>query len=159
MIRAFTPAILVGLISAFGHAQGSPATVNAASASDQTQVVEAMKTMYIAATQDDLAKFHTVAAPTFYAFDGGEPFSGDALMALIKKLHGAGKVFVWMVTDPEVHVDGETAWITFTNRGSVQDSTGTRSRTWLESAVLRKENGAWRILFFHSTPSPQNQTK
>ena len=37
----------------------------------QLQVVETMRTMYAAAATDDLAKFHTVAAPDFYAFDGG----------------------------------------------------------------------------------------
>ena len=33
------------------------------SAIDQAQVVEAMRTMYVAATKDDLALFHAVATP------------------------------------------------------------------------------------------------
>ena len=126
----------------------------AAPATDQDKVIEAMRTMYVAATNDDIAKFNSVAAPDFYAFDNGKRFTGDALMELIKSAHAAGKVYVWEVTEPEVHIDGDTAWITYTNRGSVRDQSGTKNLAWLESAVLRRENGGWRIHFFHSTRVP-----
>jgi hypothetical protein len=55
------------------------------------------------------------------------------------------------LTDPEVRVEGNTAWVTYVNRGSVQDAAGVTERSWLESAVLGKEEGVWRIHFFHST--------
>jgi Domain of unknown function (DUF4440) len=126
----------------------------AAPTADEARVVEAMRVMYVAATNDDLAKFHSVAAADFYAFDGGKTFSGDALMELIKSAHAAGKVYVWEVTQPQVHIDGSTAWITYINNGSLQDQNGTKKLTWLESAVLRKQQGAWRIHFFHSTRVP-----
>lgn len=119
--------------------------------SDETKVVDAMRSMYVAATNDDLARFHTVAAADFYSFDNGKRFTGDALMELIKKAHAAGKVYVWEVTEPEVHIDGATAWITYVNKGSLQDPSGTKNLSWLESAVLRKEKGIWQIHFFHST--------
>lgn len=124
------------------------------SAGDQAKVIEATRTMYVAAVHDDLAKFHTVAAPDFYAFDAGKRFTGDALMGRIKDLHAAGKVFVWEVTAPVVQIDGEMALITYVNKGSIQDQSGTRNVSWLESAVLRKDHGSWRIHFFHSTLVP-----
>ena len=123
-------------------------------ASDPEQVVDAMRTMYVAATEDDLALFHSVAAPGFYSYDLGRRFTGDELMALIKSRHEAGVVYVWRVTEPEVQIDGNTAWITYVNRGSITDSAGAKDVTWLESAVLRKESGTWRIQFFHSTRVP-----
>lgn len=121
---------------------------------DEAQIVDAMKTMYAAATNDNLAQFNTVAAADFYAFDGGKRFSGDSLMELIKSLHAAGNTYVWTVTEPEVHVAGDIAWITYVNRGSVQDKSSKKNLTWLESAVLRKDAGTWRIHFFHSTRAP-----
>jgi ketosteroid isomerase-like protein len=121
---------------------------------DYALVVDALNTMYAAATTDDLARFRTVAASDFYAFDGGKRFTGDSLMELIKGLHAAGKVYVWRVTEPEVHIDGDIAWVTFVNRGSIQDASGTKDVTWLESAVLEKEAVGWRIKFFHSTRVP-----
>jgi hypothetical protein len=124
-------------------------------ATDTAQVVEAIRSMYVAATNDDLTKFHTVIASGFYAFDNGKRFDGDALMDLIKTAHAAGKIYVWRVTEPEVRIDGGMAWITYLNQGSVQDGSSTKHLSWLESAVLRKENGQWRIQFFHSTRIPQ----
>jgi ketosteroid isomerase-like protein len=122
--------------------------------SDEDQVVEALRTLYVAATNDDLALFHTVAAPDFYAFDVGKRFEGDALMELIKDLHAAGSVYVWQVTEPEVRVHADTALITYVNRGSVPDASGRKDMAWLESAFLRKDEGRWRIHFLHSTRVP-----
>jgi ketosteroid isomerase-like protein len=122
--------------------------------SEQAQVIEVMRAFYVAATNDDLAKFHTVVTDDFYSYDGGKRFSGDELMELIKAAHAAGKVYVWNVTKPEVHVHGDAAWITYVNEGSVTDTSGTKNVTWLESAFLRREKGSWRIAFFHSTRVP-----
>lgn len=121
---------------------------------DEAKIVDVMRTMYVAATNDDLDLFRTVAAPDFYSFDAGKRFTGDELMALIKNAHAAGKVYVWQVTEPEVHVDGNVAWITYVNRGSIRDASGTKNLSWLESAVLRREKSNWRIHFFHSTRVP-----
>ncbi len=121
---------------------------------DDDAVVAAIRTMYAAAATDDLAKFHSVAAIDFHSFDGGQRFTGDALMEFIRSRHAQGVVYVWTVTEPVVHVAGDTAWITYVNRGSVTDASGMKNVTWLESAVLSKQEGRWRIRFFHSTRVP-----
>jgi len=121
---------------------------------DEAKIVLAVETMYVAAASDDLAKFHSVAASDFYAFDNGKRFVGDELMQLIKNAHAAGAVYEWHVTAPQVHVNGSTAWITYVNQGSLQNASGKKDLTWLESAVLQKEKGAWRIRFLHSTRAP-----
>ena len=126
----------------------------ASSPADEAQVVAALRAMYTAATADDLDRFHAVAAADFYAYDNGKRFDGDALMALIKTLHTQGNVFVWQVNDPEVHIDCDMAWITYVNRGSLRTATQHQPLTWLESAVLQRQSGVWRIQFFHSTRVP-----
>jgi ketosteroid isomerase-like protein len=55
------------------------------------------------------------------------------------------------VTQPEVHVVGNVAWITYVNKGSVKNAAGTQQVTWLESMVLEKPDGKWKIHFVHST--------
>jgi hypothetical protein len=122
---------------------------------DRTQIVQTMRTMYAAATIDDLAKFHTVAASDFYAFDNGKRYDGDALMITLRELHEKGMVFVWTVTDPHVETSCNLAWITYTNRGSLHNASGAQDLSWLESAMLQKQEGTWRIRFFHSTRVPQ----
>ena len=123
-------------------------------ASDQIQVTEAVRSMYAALTADDIARFRAVTTPDFYAFDAGKRFTGDGLMDLVKTAHAAGKVYVWTVNEPDVHIDRDIAWITYVNRGSIKDASGIKEVTWLESAVLQKEKGVWRIRFFHSTRAP-----
>ena len=123
-------------------------------ASDEVQVTETMVAMYAALTNDDLEKFRAVVTPDYYAFDGGRRFTADELMALIKRVHATGNVYVWRVTEPEVHVHGDLAWIAYVNRGSVQDAKGRKDASWLESAVLQETGGAWKIRFFHATRVP-----
>ncbi len=144
-------AFLSGLLATAPFAQSPSSGTQAAPDTDRAQIVEALRTVFVAATHDDLALFHRVTAPTFYAFDGGKRFEGDGLMDLIRQLHAAGSVYVWSVNDPEVHLEGATAWVTYTNRGSLQNAAGRTELTWLESAVLHKDGGTWRIQFLHST--------
>jgi len=121
---------------------------------DQTQIVNTVSTIFTAARMDDVAKFDSVIASDFYIYDGGVRFNGDAVMALIKALHAAGKRYEWNVTEPDVHISGNTAWIAYVNKGSITDASGTVSQKWLESAFLQKQSGIWKIVFMHSTRVP-----
>jgi ketosteroid isomerase-like protein len=143
-----TASLLTSTIRAAAADQLSPTA-------DQTQVTEAIRSFFAAASADDLEKLHAVTTPDFYAFDAGGRFTGGALMDLITAAHAAGKIYLWTVNEPEVHISGDTAWITYVNHGSIKDASGTKDVTWLESAVLEKEKGVWRIHFFHSTRAPE----
>jgi hypothetical protein len=122
--------------------------------SDQKQVVDTVSTIFTAARADDVAKFDSVIAPGFYIFDVGARFHGDTIMALIKAQHAAGKRYEWNVTEPDVHINGNTAWIAYVNKGSISDASGTVNQNWLESAFLEKQAGVWKIVFMHSTRVP-----
>src|SRR5580704_6713924 len=122
-----------------------------AASPEEAKVIETVKAVFAAAAADDLGKFHAVTTKDFYAYDNGMRFDGDALMQAIQKQHAAGYVYEWNVTQPEVHVAGNVAWITYVNKGSVKNAAGTQQVTWLESMVLEKKSGKWRIHFVHST--------
>ena len=135
------------------HAPSS-VTSATAQADDADKVTEAVRKMFEAFVNDDIDLFRSVTTPDFYSYDAAMEFDGDELMKVIKQAHAAGKVYVWEITEPNVRVVGDTAWIWYVNRGSVTDADGKTERTWLESAILRKEDGIWRIQFLHSTPVP-----
>jgi ketosteroid isomerase-like protein len=122
---------------------------------EQTQIVETMNTMFAALQTEDAAKMNSIIAPDFYVFDGGTRFNGEAMMGLIKSLHAAGKRYEWSVTDPDVHISGDTAWITYVNKGSITDASGRVNQQWLESAILEKQTGVWKIVFAQSTRVPK----
>jgi ketosteroid isomerase-like protein len=146
--KMFTAWMLAITLCAMGSAQASPTPA------DEEAVAQTLRQMYVALTHDDAAKLRAVTTADFYTFDGGQKMNGDEFIALIKGLHAGGKVFVWTVTEPKVRIEGAVAWITYLNRGSVQDAAGKKDVSWLESAVLLKEAGSWRIQFFHSTRVP-----
>jgi ketosteroid isomerase-like protein len=131
--------------------------------SDQKQVVDTVSTIFNAANTEDIAKLDSVIAPDFYIFANGTRFNGDALMGAIKALHAAGKRYDEHVTEPDIHISGNTAWITYVNKGSITDASGTVNQNWLESAFLQKQAGTWKIVFMHSTRVPmatqENQRK
>ena len=128
--------------------------------SEQKQVVDTVSAIFIAARADDVAKFNSVIASNFYIFDGGARFNAETIMAFIKAQHVAGKRYEWNVTDPDVHISGNTAWVAYVNQGSITDASGTTNQNWLESAFLDKQAGTWKIVFMHSTrvstPPPGN---
>jgi hypothetical protein len=114
-------------------------------------VVDAINQLFEAASHDEEGLFKEVLAPNFYAFDNGKRFDGMELPQMIKGAHAAGKKYVWSVTNPEVHIACDWAWITYTNRGSAGDASGTQPMSWLESAVLHYQGQRWRVQFLHST--------
>ena len=120
----------------------------------EQQIIDTVSTIFTAASTDDVAKFDSVISADFYIFDGGVRFNGDGIMAFIKAQHAAGKRYKWNVTEPDVHIRGDTAWIAYVNKGSIGDASGTTKQNWLESAFLEKQGGDWKIVFVHSTRVP-----
>jgi ketosteroid isomerase-like protein len=123
----------------------------------EQEVINTVSTVFTAAATDDTSKFNSVIAPGFYIFDGGLRFNGDTIMAFIKAQHASGKHYEWNVTEPDVHISGDTAWIAYVNKGSITDASGTTQLKWLESAFLQKQAGSWKIVFMHSTRVPPKQ--
>ncbi len=148
-----TALLLTSAIASDAAEQADPAIA------DKAQVTETVRSMFAALAANDATKFRAVTTPDFYAFDVGKRFTGDALLELVKTAHAAGKVYVWTVNDADVHISGDIAWIAYINRGSIKDASGTENVIWLESAVLQKEKGAWRIRFLHSTRAAKEAGK
>jgi len=142
-IALFAPLVTLSSVSV--------ASAKACAPEHQEAVVDAINQFFEAASHDDDNLFKEVLAPNFYAFDNGKRFDGMQLPQWIKAAHGAGKTYVWSVNDPEVHFACDWAWVTYTNRGSAGDASGTQPISWLESAVLHYQGQRWHIQFLHST--------
>jgi ketosteroid isomerase-like protein len=121
---------------------------------EQTQILETVNTLFTALQSEDAAKLNSITTPDFYVFEGGARCNGESMMGLIKSLHAAGKRYEWSVTEPDVHISGDTAWIAYVNEGSITDTSGRANQQWLESAFLEKQAGIWKVVFVHSTRVP-----
>jgi ketosteroid isomerase-like protein len=122
--------------------------------SDEKQIVRAVNTVFVAVRAGDSQELDSVVTPGFYIFDGGVRLNAHSLMTVIKAQYAAGKRYEWNVTDPDLHVSGNTAWIAYINKGSIGDAAGSANQQWLESAFLEKQAGMWKIVFMHSTRVP-----
>lgn len=120
---------------------------------DEAAAVQTIQSMFNAATTDDVKKFDSLVEPGFYMYDNGQRFEGDAIMKLIAAAHAKGAKYVWNVTQPDVHVHCDDAWIAYVNDGSAQKDADTPAMPmkWLESAVLHRDGGTWKVVFMHST--------
>lgn len=154
MTRSHARRAVFGLAAAALLAMPLAASGAPAPDADVAEIRTTIATLFDALKRDDVLTFRSAVAPGFYSFDGGARFAGDELMRHIIGLHADGWVFEWNLGEPEIAVHGDTAWATWLNQGFVQDPPGNRkSVAWLESAVLSKDAGRWRILFFHSSRS------
>jgi ketosteroid isomerase-like protein len=155
MLRALI-ALAALALPACTHATPTPASASCP-ANATAEVAQTMRDMYAALKTDDLNAWHAVTTQDFFAYDVGQRFDGDALLALIKDRHAQGVVFEWTVNDPKVEVDCNVALVTYVNTGSVTQAGAKRPRLWLESATLKHDGQRWRIRFFHSTSVPPPQ--
>jgi ketosteroid isomerase-like protein len=141
LVTGIRASAVLGLVAALLSAAPTP----------EARVLEAVETMYRALERDDAELFGRATTPDFYAFDVGARYTGGELFEVIRKAHAAGRTYSWRVTEPRIGIDGDTAWITYVNRGWIEDAKGRRDVAWLESAVLRREAESWRVGFLHST--------
>lgn len=150
-MKRLLPALLLGA----GIAASAGAETCLPGPADQSGVIETLRSLYRAAAADDLAGFQRLILPGFYAYDGGMKFEGDGLMRWVMAAHAKGDLYEWSVEEADVHIGCDEAWVAYVNRGSVKrGGSPAAATTWLESANLRKIDGTWKLVFFHSARAP-----
>jgi ketosteroid isomerase-like protein len=146
----------IGLVLMFSFISAGRAQQKALT-DEQSQIVDAVNTIFTAIQSDDAAQLNSVVAPDFYIFDGGRRFNAEQVAAIFKTQRLAGKRYEWNVTEPDIHIRGNTAWIAYVNDGSISDASGRVHQQWLESAFLEKQAGTWKVVFMQSTRVPPSQ--
>ncbi len=133
----------------------SAASPCATSSAENSKVIRAVQELFDAMRTDNLERFREITAPNFYAYDAGMRFNGTELQDFVKSAHASGKRFEWSITEPQVHVACNVAWITYVNIGAVEDASGRQPISWLESAILEYTHSRWHIQFLHSSRMPK----
>ena len=100
-------------------------------------------------TEDDAA-FQRLTTSSFYSFDGGNRYAGTELVDVVRDAHARGVQLNWSVGQIDTDVDCNVAWSAWENVGSAGIPPDLKQVRWLESAVLVRRNGTWKIDFFHS---------
>ena len=136
---------------------------------DKQAVETAIRTFAQALLDYDFAKANSFCTPDARWIDGSYPQS----MPDVEKPFEAGKAakirMAYHFRDFEVRVEGNVAWVTDTLEGTSQADTeagrkllggkSERRVTAVESEVLVKTPGGWKIVLGHSTSLPESKPK
>ena len=143
-VRALAAALLCGCthIEERGCAQ-SPAEV--------AKIEMTIRGFFEALRRDDKVAFQRLTTRSFYSFDGGKRFAGGELLEVVRDTHARGLQLNWNIGPIDIHLGCNMAWTAWENSGSAGVSTNLRPVRWLESAVLVKNEGTWKIDFLHSS--------
>lgn len=145
-LLAISGAVAVAAGTTAAAAERCAPLVNAPAA-----VTQAVRDFFAALTKDDAKAYAAITTSDFFAYDGGVDMPGDTLLKIVVDGHAKGSTYVWTVNEARVEAVCDLATIAYINRGSVKDAAGDHPVVWLESAVLRYDEGRWRVAFLHST--------
>ncbi len=125
--------------------------LGSAQASDDNAVTQAIKYNYAAYSGFDEQKYRATTTDDFILLEHGELIDREADVANMAK-PGIG----FRRTDDfdfhSVAIERDLAYAVYVLRSeSYDDIKGARSREWLESAILRRVDGRWKMALLHST--------
>ena len=88
----------------------------------------------------------------FILLENGEIWTIDTLANKISRPKPEGYLRQNSFDFIETKIEKNRAWVYYKNKAEITSKTRNATVKWLESAILRKEKGRWRMEFMHSTP-------
>ncbi|MEM7571030.1 MAG: serine hydrolase [Pseudomonadota bacterium] len=118
----------------------------------RTAVFETVKGFFSALAASDKAQLMSLLTEDFRLLEDGEIWSAETLFDKITKPEREER---WTLTQPRILVHGDMASIELRNTGAFSSARGRQNYEWVETGVLIKQNGAWRLKSYHSTKLDQ----
>ncbi|MDZ4271789.1 MAG: nuclear transport factor 2 family protein [Erythrobacter sp.] len=128
-----------------------PAPVNA-----RAEVERTIHDFFDALRKDDEALFKSLTTEAFHSFDVGKRYDGAELVDAVRNAHARGVQINWSIGPVDTKLSCDVAWSAWENVGSAGIPPDLQPVRWLESAVIVRENGDWKIDFFHSQRAGEN---
>ena len=143
------PLALAAAIALAGCTHGRQ-SICPASPQASGEIERTVHAFFDALRKEDKVAFERMTTTTFYSFDVGKRFPGTELVDLVQDAHARGVQLNWSIGPLDTKVRCDVAWSAWENVGSAGIPPDVRPVRWLESAVLVRQNGSWKIDFFHS---------
>jgi hypothetical protein len=89
--------------------------------------------------------------PDFTLVEHGLIWTADSLISTIQSMKGKGIKRVNKLVFSTTEQKDNVAWVIYHNTAELTMGDKQRTIRWLESAVLEKQAGAWKIRLLHST--------
>jgi len=107
----------------------------------------------------DAKKLKAYTTDDFILLENGQLWNIDTLINKMSTPKNAGIKRINKFQFIKTEQNGDIAWVSYHNTAEFSLNEKQQTINWLESAVLRKENGRWKIKLLHSTrvvPTKQN---
>ena len=111
---------------------------------------ESVKALFAAMSKHDGKAMQETATEDFQLLEHGEDWT---MQRLIEAVQPKGKPYERKNFFSQIRArqNGDVAWVSYWNKAVIRSESGLRTVVWLESAVMVKEVGRWKIQLLHST--------
>ena len=118
--------------------------------------LDAVRNLFAAISAFDYGRMRSTVTTDFQLLEDGEVWDIETLIAAIRP--GEGSYIRRNYFSP-IRTEGnnEVVWISYWNRATFLVQNEVNERVWLESVVLIRNQGEWKVQLMHSTPLPGNR--
>ena len=123
-----------------------------AQTSEKAEVQQVITRFFDALSVANIPLMKAEVSDDFILLENGEIWTIDTLANKISRPKPEGYLRQNSFDFLSTKIDRNRAYVYYKNKAEISSKTRTATIKWLESAILRKEKGRWRMEFMHSTP-------
>ena len=119
-----------------------------AQTTEKAEVQQVITRFFDALSVTNIPQMKAEVSDDFILLENGEIWTIDTLANKISRPKPEGYLRQNSFDFITTKIEKNRAWVYYKNKAEIRNAT----IKWLESAILRKEKGRWRMEFMHSTP-------
>lgn len=111
---------------------------------------QAVKELFAAMSKHDGKAMQETATEDFQLLEHGEDWTMEKLVDAVQP---KGKPYERKNFFSQIRArqSGDVVWVSYWNKAEIRRESGLRTVVWLESAVMIREDGRWKVQLMHST--------
>ncbi|NBW02634.1 MAG: nuclear transport factor 2 family protein, partial [Cytophagia bacterium] len=119
---------------------------------EKGEVQQVITRFFNALSLTNIPQMKAEVSDDFILLENGEIWTIDTLANKISRPKPEGYLRQNSFDFIETKIEKNRAYVYYKNKAEISSKTKNATIKWLESAILRKEKGRWRMEFMHSTP-------
>lgn len=118
--------------------------------------LQPVKELFAAMSKHDGKAMRATSTEDFQLLEHGEDWS---MQKLVDAVQPKGKPYERRNFFKQIRAreKGDMAWVSYWNKAEIRSASGLRTVVWLESAVMVKADGEWKVQLLHSTRMDSNK--
>ena len=120
--------------------------------SEKAEVQQVITRFFDALSVANIPQMKAEVSEDFILLENGEIWTIDTLANKISRPKPEGYLRQNSFDFITTKIDKNRAFVYYKNKAEISSKTRNATVKWLESAILRKEKGRWRMELMHSTP-------